>query len=279
MGDLLRADTGQVPTLIRDIGARRRWIDPELRRIVEDSSDNSKAKLHASLALLQSDPTQLDYLGSRLRVASPTDIPVLLQILRPYRERLVPNLWQTLEAAKPGDATLLPTAAVLADYDLRNSRWDDFADSVAHALVEVDPAEFGSWLSVLRPSLPALSVPLSHIVQDVDRPEAERNLASNVLAGYGRGELDFLAGLLVAPTPRPIGATTPSLRNTPRKLRRDSGPSSRRSRRIAPGTIRLQLPGGKNPTRPSSGKSNRQTACWIGRTGWHSARRCPSTRS
>ena len=117
MQRLLDADTEQVPEIVRSISAYRRWADPELKKTVEEAADTSRKKLHASLALLPVDANQVDFLFSRLLAASPTELPVIRDALKPHRATLIPKLWSALDSAKPGDVSLLPAASALADYD------------------------------------------------------------------------------------------------------------------------------------------------------------------
>ena len=95
----------------------RRWVDPSLRSELEKGSDDSRQKLHASLALLPVDASQVDYLFNRLLTATPSELPVLRDALKTHRSTLTPKLWTVLESAKPGDASLLPAASALASYD------------------------------------------------------------------------------------------------------------------------------------------------------------------
>ena len=45
----------------------------------------SRKKLHASLALLPVDTNQVDFLFSRLLAASPTELPVIRDALKPHQ--------------------------------------------------------------------------------------------------------------------------------------------------------------------------------------------------
>ena len=62
MGRLLDADTAQVPEIVAAMRDYRRWVDPALRSELAKNSDDSRQKLHASLALLPVDASQVDYL-------------------------------------------------------------------------------------------------------------------------------------------------------------------------------------------------------------------------
>ena len=57
---LLSGDTAKVPDVVPAIEGDRQWLDPELAGVLRNRSVNERAKLHASLALLPVDPTQVD---------------------------------------------------------------------------------------------------------------------------------------------------------------------------------------------------------------------------
>ena len=104
VGSLRTAATSEVPSIIKQLEGLRRWADPELRRVLRESVPSSREHLHASMALLADDPSQLDYLTGRLLTASTTELPVLRESLQPLQSTLVPRLWSVLESAKPDAA-------------------------------------------------------------------------------------------------------------------------------------------------------------------------------
>ena len=71
-----------------------------------------------------------------------------------------------LESAKPGDASLLPSASALASYDPDDAQWEAVGGKVAQALVTVNSLVLGSWLEALRPVRGKLTAPLAAIFQD-----------------------------------------------------------------------------------------------------------------
>src|SRR5262249_45007115 len=107
---LLDADTPQVPEIVGAMRGYRRRVDAALRGELENESAGPRQKLHASLALLPIDATQVDYLFGRLSRAAPGEFPILRDALGPHRSTLSPKLWNMLESAKPGDPGLLPVA-------------------------------------------------------------------------------------------------------------------------------------------------------------------------
>src|SRR5262249_57977449 len=121
----------------RLLGSCRGWADSGLSRMLHDADDQSRGRLHAALALLEVDPSQVDFLFRRLKSATPTELPVLREALRPHRSQLTTKLWSELDTAAPGDNHRLRSASALALYDPENPRWADLGGKAAQALVTV----------------------------------------------------------------------------------------------------------------------------------------------
>jgi formylglycine-generating enzyme required for sulfatase activity/tetratricopeptide (TPR) repeat protein len=194
---VLDADTAQVPDIVVAMREYRPWVDPPLKSEVEKASIAPRQKLHASLALLPVDATQVDYLSDRLSKAAPDELTVLRDALKTYRSTLIPKLWSMLETAKPGNASLLPCASALASFDPDCTKWEAVRDQVAQALVSGNPVFLGSWLDALRPVRGKLTLSLTSIFHDRSRPETEHTLATSVLADYASDDPDRLAELLM----------------------------------------------------------------------------------
>jgi formylglycine-generating enzyme required for sulfatase activity len=205
---LLAVETAKVPEVVQTIQSYRRWVDPDLKRVVAEPSSVSKAKLHASLALLPMDRSQLPFLEKHLPGASLSELPVLRDALKGHSADLSPRLWTLLEAVKPGDDRLLPVASALALYD-HGSNWETAGQKVASALVVVNPVDLGSWLDALRPVRRRLTAPLVALFHDKARSETEHILATNILADYAADDPDLLAGLLMDADPKAYASLYP----------------------------------------------------------------------
>ena len=90
---VLNADTAQVPGIIGGMTELLRWTDPLLREEYAKSTATPREKLHASLALLPVDATQVDYLAERLLAAEPSEVPVIREALAPHKAGLIERLW------------------------------------------------------------------------------------------------------------------------------------------------------------------------------------------
>jgi serine/threonine protein kinase/formylglycine-generating enzyme required for sulfatase activity len=164
---VLDADTPQVPDIVDAMREYRQWVDSALRSELEKTSDDSRQKLHASLALLPVDATQVDYLFNRLIKATPSELPVLRDALKPDQATLVPKLWSVLDSAQTGDVSLLPAASALADYDAASPRWESVGDKVTQALIRVNPVFLGAWLEALRPVRTPITTSFGAIFRNV----------------------------------------------------------------------------------------------------------------
>jgi serine/threonine protein kinase/formylglycine-generating enzyme required for sulfatase activity/tetratricopeptide (TPR) repeat protein len=210
---LLDADTKQVPDIVKAMRDHRQNVDSALRTELGKHPEDSSEKLHASLALLPVDTSQIDYLFNRLVKSSPSQLPVLRDALKPHRSVLTPRLWTILESATPTDASLLPSASALASFTPDDSNWEAVAAKVAQALVAVNPVFLGSWLEALRPVRTRLTPPLATIFEEKSRSETEQTLATNILADYASDDPDRLAKLLVVSEPKAYATLFPVVEN------------------------------------------------------------------
>jgi serine/threonine protein kinase/formylglycine-generating enzyme required for sulfatase activity/tetratricopeptide (TPR) repeat protein len=199
---LQRVGTPDVPAIVEQLSGYRRWADPQLVRLVQSADDQSRDHLHASLALLPVDATQADYLFKRLLSASPSELPVLRDALKPHRSTLIPKLWTVAESAKPGDASLLPSASVLAIYDPDNAKWEAEGGKAAEALVSVNSLLLRPWIEALRPVRGNLTIPIATIFEDKSRSETVHSLATDILTDYASDKPDLLAELLMVSDPK-----------------------------------------------------------------------------
>ena len=96
------ADTPDLPRILEDLEPYRRHADPLLERMLAEEPAESKARLHASLALLPSDDAQVNYLADRLLSASPQELLVIRTSLVPHQDQVKDRLW-SWAAQSPGE--------------------------------------------------------------------------------------------------------------------------------------------------------------------------------
>jgi formylglycine-generating enzyme required for sulfatase activity len=198
---LLDANIHDVPSIVRDMAPYRPRLDPLLlAAAAQAEKDHDRRKqLHASLALLPVDASQVDYLEERLLDAQPEELLVLREALAPYREQLLNHLWAVVEAPEKGkESQRLRAGAALAQYDPTSAEWLQVSPLVVHNLVRENDTLLGPWSEAYRPIKNVLFQPLADIFGD-HRPEraAQRAFATNLLADYMADNAPVLADLLM----------------------------------------------------------------------------------
>jgi serine/threonine protein kinase len=199
VGRLLDADTAQVPGIVGEMAEYRQWTDPLLRAENDKAVAKSRQKLHASLALLPVDGSQVTYLYERLLDAEPHEVPVIRDALAAHQDDLLEKLWAVVE--KPGtgkEPKRLRAAAALATYDPASDRWARCSPLVVNNLVLENPVYLGPWSQAFRPVRKSLLVPLADIFRDRNPERAsERALAADLLADYAAAQPQVLAKFLM----------------------------------------------------------------------------------
>jgi hypothetical protein len=103
-------------------GALRSCRPTELRALANETNTDADTRLHASLALLRTDASQLPYLKDRLRDAEPEQVDTIRLLLATHKDEIVDDLWHVVEEGKPNQ--LLRAASALAFYDADNdAKW------------------------------------------------------------------------------------------------------------------------------------------------------------
>jgi serine/threonine protein kinase/formylglycine-generating enzyme required for sulfatase activity len=196
---VLNAQTAQVPAIVGEMAAYRRWTDPLLNDEFQRAAPDSRQKLHASLALLPVDTSQGEYAFRRLLDAAPDEVPVIRDALAPHGDELRERLWSVVERPEAGkESRRLRAASALARYDPENQRWQGAGALVAGDLVLENAIFLGQWTEALRPVKNWLVPRLCEIFKDL-RPErpGESSLAANLLADYAADQPAVLAELLM----------------------------------------------------------------------------------
>ncbi len=236
------ADTADAPEAIRELAGYRRWADPMLRRVADESAPDSRERLHASLALLPADRGQVDYLVGRIPRAGPRELAVIRDALSAYRDEASPRLWGVMEsaAAAPGErfnAGLALAGLEPPDTPGGEDRWRRHAGFLADqflAAARADPASYALLTDALRPLRRLLLAPLGAVFRDRGRPDYDRLLATTLLTDYAADRPDVLADLLMDADGEQYAALLPKLKAFPdqavaamsAELAREAGPGA-----------------------------------------------------
>jgi serine/threonine protein kinase/formylglycine-generating enzyme required for sulfatase activity len=183
---LLESTTADVPSIVDDMAPYRRWLRPLLDEAYADAANQGDARkqLHASLALLPTDPGQIEYLYKRLLRADLQEITVIRDALFDFRQDLVERLWQVLQDRAHDQEQRFRAACALARYDPGNTRWEQVSADVAAQLVIQDAFVIAGWSAALEPVGKFLLPPLAAYLEDEKRSGVERGWVAKVYGHY-----------------------------------------------------------------------------------------------
>jgi serine/threonine protein kinase/formylglycine-generating enzyme required for sulfatase activity len=213
---LLDANTLELPSIVRDMAPYRRWLDPLLRDALKEAtaSGDARKQLHARLALLPVDASQVDYLYGRLLDAAPPEVSTIRDSLAPHRDALRRKLWAVVQAPeKGGEGQRLRAAAALVKFDQAGEGWSKTSNLVVNQLVLENPVFLGHWSELFRPVKDSLLPPLGDVFRDRNPDRAaERTLATNLLMDYAADQPQVLADLLMDADEKQFAVVFPGLK-------------------------------------------------------------------
>jgi formylglycine-generating enzyme required for sulfatase activity len=214
---LLDANTNEVPTIVQQMGSYRRWINPLLYQayVKAEADKDARKQLHASLALLPVDGTQVTYLYDRLLDAEPREVPVIRDALAAHKNELLEKLWAVaLKPEKGKEPQRLRAAAALAKYDPESDKWAQCSPLVVNNLVLENSVYLGQWSEAFLPAKKSLLGALADIFRDRNSERAsERTLATNLLAQYAADSPQLLADLLMDADDEQFAVIYPKLKD------------------------------------------------------------------
>ena len=194
---LMAADITEVPGIVQEMGAYRRWANSLLRQEDADAKEDSKKKLDLALALLPVDEGKISELRDHLPLVSPSQFAVIRDALLPYKDIVAEPLWNIAVDPKRGATQRFQAACALATYAPDDHRWNSINTLVARRLVTLEASALVAWREALRPAKSQLIRPLALIYSDTKQKEQSRTYATETLADYAAdrpGELfDLLA--------------------------------------------------------------------------------------
>ncbi|QDT08891.1 bifunctional serine/threonine-protein kinase/formylglycine-generating enzyme family protein [Planctomycetes bacterium K23_9] len=194
---LLTAKTHDLPRLIDDL-SEHRFIANSLLRENYLHPRSAGEKLHAALALANTDAVDVDYLTNALLTGTPSQVAVTRQVAADCQIPMQSDLWMSA-VDETENSQLLAAASGLAVLSPSDSRWDSIAGRVSDTLVRENPLTVLQWMQMLRPLAPQLTPELARVltVQSSVYSPAQQDVASAILADFAAFDLPLVLDLLL----------------------------------------------------------------------------------
>jgi formylglycine-generating enzyme required for sulfatase activity len=209
--ELNTAEIGDVREIIRELAPYRRWANPRLLRLAQESSGDLKRRRNVHLALLPAGAAQVDFLVECLLAGKPEEVGVLAGALKEHQPDLAGRFWEVLEDRDADADRRLRAACALAVYDPASPRWQGGSRDLVAKLVTEPLTLLPGWQKELEPVGRSLVPPLIDVVRDAGRPEMEHSVAASLLADYARDLPETLAELVKSLDARQGAVLLPAL--------------------------------------------------------------------
>jgi serine/threonine protein kinase/formylglycine-generating enzyme required for sulfatase activity len=197
---LLNAKTEQVPQIVSSMDKSWPYVSPVVQKKLADYPADSAERLHLSLALVEHDSAQVDYLLNRLEMSNPEEVSAIRIALGPHQTKVVPKLWSIADS----DEGLLPAVAVLAMSDREaKEKWEDNAKRIVDQLLKENVLLSAQWLRLLDPVDQHFYETLKwvYLAGDESRTQRERDKAKDFLVQSARKDWAKAAELTIVGVP------------------------------------------------------------------------------
>jgi serine/threonine protein kinase len=194
--ELTKAQMGEVPGIVHEIGKIRPLTDPLLRQEDARTPEKSDKKLRLGLALLPVDQSRIDDLRNGLLRVSPSEFVVVRDVLLPYKNSVIESLWTAALDPNVEAQNQFQAACALATYAPNDPRWSRLNKFVAGRLVTLEASALVPWREALRPAKSQFIEPLTSIFRETNQDPLSRRFATETLADYLSDRPDELFNLL-----------------------------------------------------------------------------------
>jgi formylglycine-generating enzyme required for sulfatase activity/cellulose biosynthesis protein BcsQ len=207
VASLVSAEPSQVPDVVKQLDANPEVAAPLLARLISgkaETPEEKRAQLHARLAMVPRDPSQVDPLVEELLAGKVTYVLPIRELLRPAEAQVAEPFRALLCDEKADPERRFRAALALADYVPASeaATWTE-ADLkfVARQLVSANAEHQPLLRGALRPIRERLLGDLERLFADARATDAQRLGAANALADYAEKDVARLARLLPVATP------------------------------------------------------------------------------
>ena len=194
--ELLEADPQAVPDILTAVRKSEDAMD-RLRDVRSRPGSSKKESGRAALALLETDPSEADFLLHEVLASDSTPDELLLvrKYLVPYLSRETGELlWQTVKNIKTAPDLRLRHAAVVAAIADNDARWIQVAERVVADILTVNALQLGDWTDAFRVVKRQLIPPLE--LKFNEGEQNEREVAATILNDYAADDIFTILALL-----------------------------------------------------------------------------------
>jgi formylglycine-generating enzyme required for sulfatase activity len=214
-----RAEPEQLKTVLKeDLPRYRRWANRGLHALADRPATPPDQRLRASLALVDVDDRQVDYLSRRLPDCPPEDFELVRDGLRKYADRCTPSLWEALHDPHRPAGQRFQAGMALADYAPDAPEWTDAdANFLTAQLLQANRDDQRALRRNLRQVAGRLLGPLERVFRDPQARGDLRLAATDALADpdYAGGRPELLARLASEATAEQYGVLHEALARAP----------------------------------------------------------------
>lgn len=201
---LVIAKEDSVSATVAQLQAYLFWARPDLERIAQRKSNTAQEeveRMHARLALVQSDNSHVAWLLDSLLAATPKYVGVLRDALRPHARDVLPTLWKELQNKDVDSDRRFRAGISLALFAPDAQKWrdDDFRFVCDHLLSE-NPRDQPDWLRLLTPVSDRCLPRLEEWFARSDATETQQLGAANAIHEFARNDQERIARLLTIAT-------------------------------------------------------------------------------
>ena len=207
VGRLVSAEPSEIPAIVSELDKTPEMAEKLLTPLLEkqpETIDDKRAQLHARLASIGRDPSQVQSLKDELLEGKLRYVPPIRELLRPFASELQSPFREILRNETEAPERRFRAALGLAEY-LPKSESDSWTESdlkfVSERLVSANAESQPLLREALRPIHERLIADLERIFADSKASDAERMGAANAIADYAAGDIPRLAQLLTVATP------------------------------------------------------------------------------
>ncbi|MCE9534775.1 MAG: protein kinase [Planctomycetes bacterium] len=195
VGRVFAVNINQVPDVVKEMEKYRAWTDPMLKAEKEQSANDPRKQMHASLALLPVDEGQVDYLYQKLLKGEPQEVVVIREALLSHKEKLTERLWTLVDNPLNDQDERFRAASALAAFSPDDARWEKASGDVAATLVNQEPFVIGQWSEAMKGVGKWLIPTLADYLVDENRSLPAKGLIAKVYGIFAADTPDAYARL------------------------------------------------------------------------------------